>query len=506
MDCQIKDTTKWTVCSIIKKKGNEIKIKYACYIDHDHNETEEVEQQEWLNVESHRLSALHSHTIDYTELADPPISRYAGPKDVVCIDPSTNKEYIVKIVGPAEDNKENNGIWFYETDANKWFKISSFLDIFQPEAFIHHIQPNSDNLYIFEDRFQEIAIYNTTNHEWNVDIRDIMVYCDCGTKMHRIQAKNAYNNTDSVYCDRCDDMGDSEALVSSVFHCPKGHDANHMDGYDLCTFCAWKRRIKEKDSVCFMEPWSCCIVSAMSDEEIHIIAIDQDYGCQEYDGSGETEHVTFNLKTKKFTKHKTFYGICQSALFWIESQHKLIHVASCTDPVNHRKDNIDYSELGLYSADICNDLIGGNINEITWKLLTKLPNNVYHFDCVIGYNHILFLFEHDTKEIWCYDLLHLQWRKSHKSFLYTSGSLELIATRNNCVNAVHSTWINDKKMGKYIKFHLRDIVPSSLEALYYDKYSGIVYGYLENITRRYNLYHVANDIKQMIFQYYPIFN
>ncbi len=165
MDCFCDRTKKWTVCSIIDNEENKVKIKYSYYFDNN-NDTLEAQREEWLDVESHRLSPLHSHTIDYVELADPPITTYAGPKHIIYTDSSTNKEYIVKIVGAAEDDKENHGIWFYETDVNKWFKISSFPDWFQPEMFNHHVQSNSDNLlYIFEDKFQELASYDIKNHE-----------------------------------------------------------------------------------------------------------------------------------------------------------------------------------------------------------------------------------------------------------------------------------------------------------------------------------------------------
>ena len=162
--------------------------------------------------------------------------------------------------------------------------------------------------------------------------------------------------------------------------------------------------------------------------ELHIIGWDE--------ASEETHHVIFDMNKNTFTKIREFCGICRSFCHHIISENKLIYIANCTHPKQHGQDEEKKGEqqkekeIGIYELDTLDD-------KIEWKFITKLPENVHVFTPIMGYDQILFLFEYNTFEIWCLDLVHLKWFKSHKyCFINDIRSIDLVKTSDNYIHAI----------------------------------------------------------------------
>eukprot|EP01083_Nonionella_stella_P006508 18905_1 len=69
------------------------------------------------------------------------------------------------------------------------------------------------------------------------------VDCVCGCKMQCMEAKKAYANCNTIYCDVC-----SVQLFHEMYHCPKEKDpVHHQNGYDLCTKCATTKASQDEE-------------------------------------------------------------------------------------------------------------------------------------------------------------------------------------------------------------------------------------------------------------------
>eukprot|EP01084_Bolivina_argentea_P261318 441542_1 len=433
LDLKLSDKELWLVSYIDDIKQNEIKMKYSYNMwDTTENENIAITKHEWLSTNDTRLSPLHSHTIEYITLdAKPPALSWSMPIPI-CY----NKKQIIITANAAEDEKKDTGLWSYDIDKNTYLKLSDFPDTFKPDHYTHWIQPNTDNLFIFQNKhFQNFAIYNIKNNTW---------------------------------------------------------DLSHVKINDSCMVYA---KSKENTNFCtFMEPVDCALtVVGNSINNLHIIGWDEVIE--------ETQHVIFNISTNQFRKVRQWYGICKSTFHYIKSQNKLLYIANCTDPDGHGNtdEQVDHSrekEIGIYFINTLDD-------EIEWKLFTKLPDNVHDFQSLIGYEQILFLFENQTDEIWCFDLVYNKWFKSHKSFMNTFRSLDVITTAlDNYVHCIQIGKLQENEFESvHIKFRLEQIIPQSLIRLHNNKYWKLVIGYLKHAAVPY----LSNDLKQLIFKYYPIF-
>ena len=64
--------------------------------------------------------------------------------------------------------EEDLGIYRYDIQNNTFDTMTEYPDKFKPNLFMHWIQPNTDNLFIFQNKhFQDIGVYNMKCNKWD---------------------------------------------------------------------------------------------------------------------------------------------------------------------------------------------------------------------------------------------------------------------------------------------------------------------------------------------------
>ena len=425
----------WIVADIQDVKDDQFQIEYSYWkLNNDDDERVFVDEKKWINSKTDILSKLYSHTIEYLTLAQPPNLEWSLPSPILYTETLTEREYIIISGNACQDDLDQDlGIYKYDILNNTFSTITEYPDKFKPNHFIHWIQPNTDNLFIFENKhFQDIGIYNLKENIWDI------------SKAQKDRNINYYGSSPD-------------------------------NPYD----------------VTYLEPMECSIITVPSEpNKLHIFGWDE--------ALEETSHVIFDIDNNTFQRVRVFYGICRSYCYYIESQKKFIYIAHCTDPEGHGQDEKKEKEIGIYFRNITGDTV-------EWNLIANLPDNVHEFMSILAYDQILVLFEYKTFQIWCFDLIHLEWFQSHKWLMHDLRPDDIVKTSDNFIHAIQ---IGSKDAqgfdSKQIRFRLMDIIPQGLIELHRNKYFNLIAGYFRTQTLKYNIY-FSDDLICLLLQYYPIF-
>ena len=139
--------------------------------------------------------------------------------------------------------------------------------------------------------------------------------------------------------------------------------------------------------------------------------------------------------------------------------------------------------------------------QLKWrKLKMTLPYYTYgvfaDYCVVMGYDHILFMFYYELKELWIFDMIWNQrWKSKHCIDIELSEFCQFIMSDDDMVHCV----CLDENGPIHTKLALNELLKEELEEHYNKLQADLVCGYIKRTFRDY----VPLSCKTLIFKYYP---
>ena len=186
--------------------------------------------------------------------------------------------------------------------------------------------------------------------------------------------------------------------------------------------------------------------------------------------------------------HQIIYEV-NDVIYMEEERRIYIFGMSDSKPVFHR---MWYSEM--YYIDI-------DERPLKWRrLLMRLPYYTYgvyaDYSVIMGYDHILFMFYHKSKELWVFDMIWNQrWKSKYSVDMEMMEYCKIVMSSDNMAHSV----CFDENGPIHVRLALKELLKEEMEENYCKLQADLVCGYIKRVSRD----HVPLSCKKLIFNYYP---
>ena len=155
-------------------------------------------------------------------------------------------------------------------------------------------------------------------------------------------------------------------------------------------------------------------------------------------------------------------------------------------------------------------------SEYNWRksritLKNGLPREGHHFEPILGWNQILFIFDLEQRIIECIDLNHPQ-NGQYVNHINEDTVFEFVIKDKN--NDIHLLQLNGNdrrdhalihKKSYHSKVSLFDLIPLEVLKMNQKDYNPLIIGYCKECERDKRLPFIPMYLKQLILKFYPIF-
>eukprot|EP01084_Bolivina_argentea_P285258 489147_1 len=144
--------------------------------------------------------------------------------------PLINHEKIMELKWQKEygihSNMHNENVINYES----FYPINIPLIILSYYSRVYHVTYEIEQIIL---RMMDTDAYHNKHYHY-VTVEKFEPLCSCGEFLYIYEASECYKEYENVTCDKCNNKF---TATNKVYHCVKGKNEKHMNGFDVCEKC-----------------------------------------------------------------------------------------------------------------------------------------------------------------------------------------------------------------------------------------------------------------------------